>query len=103
MDYIHIYYNKHNNSLVMIPMQTTNVINISLFSSANVNTGNAALPRKSPPNSGDVIATSQTCSHSVKLFIILNNGNKADIDVRYTPSVAVKIRESPSRSLNSYT
>ena len=74
----------------MIPMQTPNVINISLFSSANVNTGNAALPRKSPPNSGDVIATSQTCLHSLKLFTIRNDGNS-----RYRreihPTVAVKI------------
>ena len=67
----------------MIPMQTTNVINISLFSSANVNTGNTALPQKSPPDSVDVIGSSQNCSRSLELYTIRINGNKADIDARY--------------------
>ena len=80
----------------MIPMQTPNVINISLFSSANVNTGNTALPRKSHPNSIDVIESSENCSCSVKLFTIRFDGNKADIDARYTSSDDVKIRESLS-------
>ena len=76
----------------MIPMQTPNVINISLFSFANVNTGIIALPRKSHSNSVDVIGSSENCSGLLELFTIRIIGNQADIDMRYTPSDDVKIR-----------
>ena len=51
----------------MIPMQTTNVINISLFSSNNVNTDNPGLVRKSHPDGVDVIGCSQNFSPTLKL------------------------------------
>ena len=52
------------------------------------------LHRKSHPNNVDVTGSFETCSRAVKLYTTRIDGNKADIDVIYTPSAHVKLPES---------
>ena len=57
------------------------------------------LHRKSHPNNVDVTGSFEHCSRAVKLYTTRIDGNKADIDVIYTPRAHVKLPESRSWAL----